>query len=75
MAAAWTRGARFADIMKLAPDLYEGSIVRCIRRLEELLRQLAGACRGVGDVDLAARLEDAIARIRRDIVFAASLYL
>jgi superfamily II RNA helicase len=29
--------------MKLVPDVFEGSLVRVMRRLEELLRQIAGA--------------------------------
>ena len=49
--------------------------MRAVRRLEELLRQLAGALRGVGDVELAERVEAGIERIKRDIIFAASLYL
>ena len=53
----------------------QGSIVRAIRRLEELLRQLAAALRVVGDLELAERFDGAIAKIKRDIVFAASLFL
>ena len=30
------------QIMKLVPDIFEGSLVRVMRRLEELLRQIAG---------------------------------
>jgi hypothetical protein len=40
--AAWTRGQRFADVLNLAPDVFEGSLVRAVRRLEELLRQVRG---------------------------------
>jgi ATP-dependent RNA helicase DOB1 len=53
----------------------QGSIVRAIRRLEELLRQLAAALRVVGDLELAEKFDGAIARIKRDIVFSASLFL
>ncbi len=39
--AAWASGARFADIAKMGGGaVYEGSLVRAIRRLEELLRQV-----------------------------------
>uniref|UniRef100_A0A383W508 Helicase ATP-binding domain-containing protein n=1 Tax=Tetradesmus obliquus TaxID=3088 RepID=A0A383W508_TETOB len=73
--AAWTRGQRFADVLNLAPDVFEGSLVRAVRRLEELMRQVAGALRGIGDNELAGRFDDACARVKRDIIFAASLYL
>jgi ATP-dependent RNA helicase DOB1 len=53
----------------------QGSLVRAIRRLEELLRQVAAALKVVGEVALAEKFESAIGRIKRDIVFAASLYL
>lgn len=49
--------------------------MRAIRRLEELLRQLSEALAAVGEVGLAGRCEEAGKRIRRDIIFAASLYL
>lgn len=39
------------------------------------LLQVAGALHGVGDNDLAGKFEDACAKIKRDIIFAASLYL
>ena len=51
----------------------QGSVVRAIRRLEELLRQLAGALRTVGDAELADHVEVAIAKIRRGVPFAPSL--
>lgn len=40
-----------------------------------LFLQVAGALRGVGDNDLAGKFDDACAKIKRDIIFAASLYL
>lgn len=63
----------FADIARLAP-VQEGTVVRAIQRLEELLRELRQAARVVGDPALAAKMEAAAAMIKRDIVFAASLY-
>jgi len=55
--------------------LAQGSLVRAVRRLEELLRQLKDALEGVGETALAARFDEASTRMRRDIIFAASLYL
>ena len=37
--------------------------------------QVAGALRGVGELELAGKFEEANTRIKRDIIFAASLYL
>ena len=56
-------------------SLFEGSIIRATRRLDELMGQLEGACRVVGDTELAAKFADSRATIRRDIMFAASLYV
>jgi len=134
VAAAWARGATFAECLKMAPGVFEGSLVRAVRRLEELLRQLGEALKarrarlvgfllfcswllafcaagggqgrlaapgagdptpeikptihkpqplpyklnhtqGIGELDTADRVEAAAARVRRDIIFAASLYL
>ncbi|KAL6782801.1 hypothetical protein ACKKBG_A08170 [Auxenochlorella protothecoides x Auxenochlorella symbiontica] len=71
---AWAQGARFVDVLK-SSGILEGSIVRAIRRLEELLRQLGNALRTIGELELAAKCDKAIESIKRDIVFAASLYL
>lgn len=53
----------------------QGSLVRAVRRLEELLRQLHEAVAGVGESALAEKFEEVRVRLKRDIVFAASLYL
>jgi ATP-dependent RNA helicase DOB1 len=71
---AWTLGAKFVDVIKLT-DIFEGSIIRAIRRLDEMLRQLASAAHVMGEFDLKAKFEECSKLIRRDIVFAASLYL
>lgn len=41
--AAWARGDRFADVLSLTPDVFEGSLVRAVRRTEELMRQVLGS--------------------------------
>jgi ATP-dependent RNA helicase DOB1 len=71
---AWCKGAKFVDVMKLA-QVFEGSLIRALRRLEEVLQQLILAARAIGELDLEAKFQEASVRIRRDIVFAASLYL
>lgn len=70
----WVHGARFAKICTLT-DVFEGSIIRCMRRLEELLRQLSVAAKAIGNDQLEAKFTAGIALLKRDIVFANSLYL
>lgn len=71
---AWCHGSKFADICKMT-QVFEGSVIRAIRRLEELIRQLASAAKAIGDTDLEAKFLSAAQMIKRDIIFAASLYL
>lgn len=56
-------------------DIYEGSLIRLFRRLEELLRQIAQASKVLGSDELAGKFEESLLKIRRDIVSAQSLYL
>jgi ATP-dependent RNA helicase DOB1 len=71
---AWCNGSSFLDICTMT-DIFEGSIIRCMRRLEELLRQLSNAAKAIGNGALEAKFAMAISAIKRDIIFAASLYL
>ena len=70
---AWCGGAKFVEVCKMC-DWYEGSIVRTMHRLEELLRQLMDAAKLVGNDELEARCAEARKLLIRDVVFAASLY-
>lgn len=56
-------------------DVYEGSLIRLFRRLEELLRQIAQAAKVMGSEELEQKFETALAKVRRDLVAAQSLYL
>jgi len=51
-----------------------GMIVRCIQRLEETCRDVRNAARVIGDPVLKEKMQEASKLIKRDIVFAASLY-
>jgi hypothetical protein len=46
-----------------------------MRRLEEVLRQMCQAAKNIGNTDLENKFSEGIKLIKRDIVFAASLYL
>ena len=52
-----------------------GIIIRCMRRLEELLRQMVQASKSIGNTELENKFSEGIKLIKRDIIFAASLYL
>ena len=54
-------------------DVYEGSLIRLFRRLEELLRQMGQAAKVMGNDDLEKRFEETLSKIRRDIVVSCSL--
>ncbi|BFZ16903.1 hypothetical protein BsWGS_19942 [Bradybaena similaris] len=71
---AWCNGSSFAQICKMT-DVFEGSIIRAMRRLEETLRQMVQAAKAIGNTELENKFSEGIRQIKRDIVFAASLYL
>lgn len=56
-------------------DVYEGSLIRLFRRLEELIRQMAQAAKVMGSDELTTKFEESLVKIKRDIVAAQSLYL
>nr|CAD7426744.1 unnamed protein product [Timema monikensis] len=69
----WAQGKPFAQIMELT-DVQEGIIVRCIQQLNETLRDVRDAAHIIGCPILKQKMEEASNAIKRDIVFAASLY-
>eukprot|EP00246_Nothoceros_aenigmaticus_P012112 TRINITY_DN3598_c0_g2_i1.p1 TRINITY_DN3598_c0_g2~~TRINITY_DN3598_c0_g2_i1.p1 ORF type:complete len:292 (-),score=66.37 TRINITY_DN3598_c0_g2_i1:353-1135(-) len=71
---SWSKGAKFSEICEMT-DLFEGSIIRAARRLDEFLNQLMTATRAIGVTDLAQKLEAGSESIRRGIIFANSLYI
>jgi antiviral helicase SKI2 len=70
----WAIGVPFSSIIQLTAA-QEGSIVRCITRLDELCREVRNCARVVGNPTLYRKMEVASSAIKRDIVFAASLYV
>lgn len=53
----------------------QGSIVRTIKRLHDLMRHAADALQQVQQKNLAQMLMSTCERLNRDILFSASLYL
>jgi ATP-dependent RNA helicase DOB1 len=70
-----SRAAITIIIKRSVFTLEQGSLVRAIRRLEELLVQLSGGLRSIGDMEMAENVEKAAEKIKRDVIFAASLFL
>ncbi|KAL8492713.1 hypothetical protein ACS0TY_024058 [Phlomoides rotata] len=70
----WSKGATFAEIIQMT-DIFEGSIIRLARRLDEFLNQLKAAAHAVGEVTLEEKFGAASESLRRGIMFANSLYL
>ncbi|EYU45971.1 hypothetical protein MIMGU_mgv1a000291mg [Erythranthe guttata] len=70
----WAKGTPFADICELT-DVPEGMIVRTIVRLDETCREFRNAAAIMGNSALHKKMEMASNAIKRDIVFAASLYI
>lgn len=70
----WMTGRTFVEICE-STSVFEGSIIRVFKRLEELLRQLSSAAAVIGSTELVNLFSQGIFQIKRDIVFANSLYL
>ncbi|KAI1305255.1 Helicase SKI2W [Halotydeus destructor] len=73
VAHQWAKGTPFNEVVQYT-DVQEGIIVRTIQRLDEILSDVKQAAKMLGDPSLSSRMEAASKSIRRDIVFAASLY-
>ncbi|OHT00605.1 Superkiller viralicidic activity 2-like 2 [Tritrichomonas foetus] len=71
----WAGGAEFSTLMEENDSFFEGSVIRSMKRSEEILRQAAKAAKQMGNADLEINILEAINIIKRDIIFAASLYL
>ncbi len=70
----WSKGMSFQSICD-ATDVFEGSVVRALRRLFELLDSLDQAATVIGDTDLSERFKKSKESIRKGLPFAASLYV
>lgn len=70
----WAKGMSFNRITDLT-DVMEGTIVRTITRLDETCREVKNASKLVGDPTLYTKMQQAQEMIKRDVIFAASLYM
>lgn len=70
----WAKGHSFTEVLAES-TLFEGSVIRCIRRLEELLRQLACTSRNIGNLQMEHTFVSCINKLKKGIIFTSSLYL
>ena len=70
----WCSGAAFADVCSKS-KLFEGSIIRMLRREAELLMQLQASAAAIGDTGLESSFKETLSVLQRGLPFSASLYL
>ncbi|PVU94698.1 hypothetical protein BB561_002331 [Smittium simulii] len=68
---AWAAGAKFSQICKMT-SIFEGSIIRAFRRLEELLKQMCVAAKAIGNTNLENKFAEAIVKIKLFCTFFIS---
>ncbi|KAK2952337.1 putative ATP-dependent RNA helicase DOB1 [Blattamonas nauphoetae] len=70
----WTQGADFKTICQTS-EAFEGSIIRVLRRVDELLMELSEAAQVMGSEAMIKKFASCSQKIKRGIVFVASLYI
>ncbi|EFA83459.1 DEAD/DEAH box helicase [Heterostelium album PN500] len=70
----WAKGMPFHEICRLT-NVLEGTIVRAITRIGETCQEVRNCARIIGDTKLYQKMDESIKLIKRDIVFASSLYI
>lgn len=46
-------------------DVFEGSIIRCLRRLQELIRQMGQAAHAIGNMELEEKFSKSMELLER----------
>ncbi|XP_077548237.1 superkiller complex protein 2-like [Haemaphysalis longicornis] len=73
----WAKKTSFVEIMRVASkqEVQEGTIVRCVQRLYDLLKDAAAAAKLVGNDEICDKMKETLRLLQRDIVYPGSLYL
>ena len=71
----WISGVEFNKLIREYITLYEGNLIRIIRRIEEFTKNFEASVEHVGDNNLKQKLEEMQVKIKRGLPFASSLYL
>ncbi|CAH8663286.1 unnamed protein product [Schistosoma rodhaini] len=70
----WANGYSFSATVSKC-DIPEGSLIKSLLQLDELIRHISGACRQFGNHILSLKIDEARGLIHRDIVCSPSLYV
>ncbi|CAH8634358.1 unnamed protein product [Schistosoma margrebowiei] len=70
----WANGYSFSATISKC-DIPEGSLIKSLLQLDELIRHISGACRQFGNHILSLKIDEARDLIHRDIVCSPSLYV
>ena len=70
----WCNGKSFVEVCSRT-TVFEGSIIRNLRRLSEVLTQLATGAQIIGNEELQRKFEAGRTALVRGVPFAGSLYL
>ena len=71
----WINGISFSELIKEYYTLYEGSLIRVIRRVEEFSKSFITSAQNIGDNNFQNKLEQMENKMKRGLPFTASLYL
>ncbi|KAL4438755.1 hypothetical protein ABPG74_013428 [Tetrahymena malaccensis] len=74
VAYEWVQGKDFLQVTKLQ-DGQEGAIIRSMLRLNNLMKNIKNSAQYIGNNSLSLKIESCQEKMRRDIIFAQSLYL
>lgn len=75
IAHAWAQGKDLQSVIDIDKSVFEGSIVRMLKRSVTLVEQLIEACSGINDSILLARLTKLLDLVNRGMVKCTSLYV
>lgn len=70
----WARGATFKEVSD-GTMIFEGTLIRCARRLMELMNQIIVAAQQIGERNMEQQVQCALDSMQRGIMFCGSLYL
>jgi len=71
---AWLSGKSFYEV-SLMCNIYEGALVRVLRRLDDMMRELVTAAQVISNDELATKVQSERVKLQHGVVFAPSLYL
>ncbi|KAL4466349.1 hypothetical protein ABPG72_001027 [Tetrahymena utriculariae] len=74
VAYEWVQGKDFLHVTQLTL-VQEGTIIRSMLRLDNLMKNIKNSAQYIGNNSLSLKIESCQEKMRRDIIFAQSLYL